>query len=120
MALWGRRPSGREAKLSWLALIALGLCECASDLDASLDGKPCDSSGDCVEGYVCDPQTLLCVRPGEVAAACSGDQPCEGPPAAPPEPDPPKPVPPGPEGCSASTTLCSACCSDVSQDPGNC
>jgi hypothetical protein len=34
--------------------------------DVSLEGKLCDSTGSCLDGFVCDPATNRCVRPGDV------------------------------------------------------
>ncbi|HWP09025.1 MAG TPA: hypothetical protein VNN72_24955, partial [Polyangiaceae bacterium] len=48
-------------------LVALG---CEGDLSDNLDGKACGAKGECVDGYVCDTATNVCVKAGSVPAGC--------------------------------------------------
>lgn len=54
-----------------LGVWLLGLCGCTGlSESALLEGKPCTTSGACAAGYVCNTETLTCVKPP--AAGASG------------------------------------------------
>jgi hypothetical protein len=56
---------------SCLLLVALfGACQ---QRTYGLDNLPCDSSGACVDGYVCNPTLNICVRPLSVSCVTHGD-----------------------------------------------
>ena len=48
--------------LSVLLPLSFLICTC----EPSLWGKACDEEGRCLSGYVCDPTTNRCVRPGDL------------------------------------------------------
>ncbi|MBN2496719.1 MAG: hypothetical protein JXR96_19165 [Deltaproteobacteria bacterium] len=52
-----------------LVQVAMGVGLCAGLVGcpdyAMLDGKACDELGRCLDGYVCDPDSSRCVRPGD-------------------------------------------------------
>ena len=113
-------------------LLAVG--GCSTDLATSLDGKPCDSSGSCLDGYVCDPQTNLCVRSAAVDPSCPEGGPCAGGGGGDGDPSAPSggsgalppgdggggPTVPGGETCAPDATECGGVCSDLAQDANNC
>ena len=69
------------------------VASCQGNLSESLDGKQCDASGACLDGYECDPETNLCVPAGSV---------------------------PPPVTCSENTTDCDGKCADLTQDRQHC
>jgi hypothetical protein len=62
----------RALCLAWCLGAGAGGCE--SDLDRSLAGLRCTTDWRCVEGYSCDPASMLCVRNGlaDAGGASSG------------------------------------------------
>src|SRR5262249_30331322 len=45
-------------------LLLVFLCGCLSDLELDQKNFACRDPADCVDGFVCDPQRFVCVRPG--------------------------------------------------------
>ncbi|XXF76598.1 hypothetical protein P2318_26590 [Myxococcaceae bacterium GXIMD 01537] len=46
--------------LLWLAALAAGVTACSLGLDFDPEGQPCDTRGQCLEGYAC--QSGVCVE----------------------------------------------------------
>ena len=82
--------------LAALSLVLSAAAGCQTDLTDNLDGKQCDSKGECVAGYTCDEVKNLCVR--------SGSLPADG----------------GPVICSEGETVCGGECVVVGDDADNC
>ncbi len=55
--------------------MVLALCGCQA-FQFSLEDRPCGPSGECLDGYVCDPVTTLCVLPCDPSTeSCPGEPP---------------------------------------------
>src|SRR5512144_1189202 len=91
------RTFRRSAALFSLALSMFALANCQSDLSTSLEGRECDQNGQCLDGYVCDPASRLCVPNGGGSST---------------------PVPTG--GCTAPQIACGDGCVDPAQDARHC
>jgi hypothetical protein len=60
MTGWRRRRLGALAPAALMAMVGLGGGAAGCHCGGAGEGEPCDQSGDCRDGLVCDPTTRVC------------------------------------------------------------